>query len=140
MALLRDFEVPGTGLVAPNAYHVINNVKTEKRMADIELPPDESREDGLTDGGRGDEVYWKKGYIGYISVLVYVSKEARDNGNQAIGHFGEFPTEGAPNGLFTDGTAFQLMFRIDPDSSDSILTQAYNHLLSTDYYSGSEQV
>ena len=34
MALIRDYELPGTGLVVPNAYHVVTNVKVEKRTAD----------------------------------------------------------------------------------------------------------
>ena len=64
MALLRDFEIPGTGVVVDNAYHLITNVRTEKRLQDIALPPDSSTEDGLTAGDHGPEVYWKAGYIG----------------------------------------------------------------------------
>ena len=30
MALVREYEVPSTGLVAPNAYHVIKKITTEK--------------------------------------------------------------------------------------------------------------
>jgi hypothetical protein len=37
MALLRDYELPGTGLIASNAYHVVTNVKVEKRMADFNV-------------------------------------------------------------------------------------------------------
>jgi len=140
MALLRDFEIPGTGVVVDNAYHLITNVKTEKRLQDIAPPPDSSREDGLTDGDRGPEVYWRAGYIGWISILVYASQEARQNGKQAIGAFGNSPTEVGVNGLYTDGTSFDIKFMIDPDSSDSILTQAYNHLKSTDYYTGATEV
>ena len=47
MALLRDFEIPGTGVVVDNAYHLVTNVRTEKRLQDITPPPDSSREDGL---------------------------------------------------------------------------------------------
>lgn len=140
MALVKDFEIPGTGVVVDNAYHVIVNVRTEKRLQDIPLPPDASREDGLTAGDRGPEVYWKAGYIGWIAVLVYASEEARQDGKQAIGAFGASPTEVGINGLYTDGTAFDIKFMIDPDSSDSILTQAYNHLKSTEYYSGAQEV
>ena len=35
MALVREYEVPSTGLVAPNAYHVIKKVTTEKRLHDV---------------------------------------------------------------------------------------------------------
>jgi len=140
MALVKDFEIPGTGVTVDNAYHVIVNVKTEKRLQDIPLPPDPSRENGLTDVDRGSEVYWKAGYIGWISILVYASEEARQSGKQAIGAFGASPTEVGVNGLYTDGTAFDIKFMIDPDSSDSILTQAYNHLKSTEYYYGAQEV
>jgi len=140
MALVKDFEIPGTGVTVDNAYHVIVNVKTEKRLQDIPPPPDPSREDGLTAGDRGPEVYWKAGYIGWISILVYASEEARQSGKQAIGAFGSSPTEVGVSGLYTDGTAFDIKFMIDPDSSDSILTQAYNHLKSTEYYSGAQEV
>ena len=140
MALLRDFEIPGTGVVVDNAYHLITNVKTEKRLHDITPPPDSSTEDGLTVGDRGPEVYWKAGYIGWISILVYASQEARQNGKQAIGAFGNSPTEVGVNGLYTDGTTFDIKFMIDPNNSDSILTQAYNHLKSTEYYSESTEV
>jgi hypothetical protein len=140
MALVRDFEIPGTGVTVDDAYHVIVNVKTEKRLQDIPPPPDSSREDGLTAGDRGPEVYWKAGYIGWISILVYASQEARTDGKKAIGAFGATPTEVGVNGLYTDGTAFDIKFMIDPDSPDSILTQAYNHLKSTEYYSEAQEV
>ena len=48
MALIRDYELPGTGLVIPNTYHVVTNVKVEKRIADFKPPVDNSRPDGLT--------------------------------------------------------------------------------------------
>lgn len=138
MALLRDFEIPGTGVVVDNAYHLITNVRTEKRLQDIPIPPDSSTEDGLTAGDRGPEVYWRAGYVGSIDVSVYSSQEARSNGKKPIGGFGDSPAE--VNGLYTDGSAFDIKFMIDPDSSDSILTQAYNHLKSTDYYTGATEV
>ena len=140
MALLQDFEIPGTGLVAPNAYHIIKSVKTDKRLAEILPPPDESTVSGLTEGDRGDEVYWRQGYVASISILVYVSKEARDNGAQAIGAFGDSPAEVEVNGLFVDSKSFQVQFMVDTESSDSLLTQAYNHLKSTEYYSGATEV
>ena len=31
MALVRDFEIPGTGVTVDDAYHVIVNVTTEKK-------------------------------------------------------------------------------------------------------------
>ena len=67
MALVREYEVPSTGLVAPNAYHVIKKITTEKRLHDVPAPPDPSRTDGVTPTQQGHEVYWKKGYVGRIS-------------------------------------------------------------------------
>ena len=31
MALIKDYELPGTGVTVPNAYHVVTNVKRRKR-------------------------------------------------------------------------------------------------------------
>jgi len=33
MALIKDYELPGTGLVVSNAYHVVTDVNIKKRMA-----------------------------------------------------------------------------------------------------------
>ena len=45
-----------------------------------------------------------------------------------------------PEGLQTEGETYEIKFFIDSNSSDSILTQAYNHLKSTEYYSGAQEV
>ena len=138
MALIRDFEVPGTGLTASNAYHVISDVKTSKRMHDITPPADSSREDGLTGGDLGDEINWKKGYIGHITIQIFSSKAARDEGMQAIGGFSESPTDSdtAASLEFNDG----IKFMIDPASDQSILAQAYAHLKGLPYYNGATEV
>lgn len=143
MALVRDFEIPGTGVTVDNAYHVIVNVTTEKRLQDIPPPPDSSSKSGFTDGDRGDPVYWKSGYIGRISLEIYASKEARDEGKTPIGAIGLNPTDVVHPDIktvATPGKDFKVLFLIDPDSSDSILTQAYKHLLSTDYYKDAVEV
>jgi len=140
MALLRDFEIPGTGVVVDNAYHLVTNVRTEKRLQDVDLPPDSSREDGLTVGDRGPEVYWRAGYVGSIEVTVFASAEARSNSRKFVGKFGDTVHEQIPDGIVTEGESYEIKFMIDPDSSDSILTQAYNHLKSTEYYSGATEV
>jgi hypothetical protein len=75
MALVRDFEVPGTGLVVTNAYHVIVKVNTEKRLNDIPAPPDPTRPDGITAGDRGHEVYWRAGYVGRIAIEIFLLKK-----------------------------------------------------------------
>ena len=139
MALLKDFEVPGTGVVVPNAYHVIVKVNTEKRLNDIPPPPDSSREDGLT-ADRGHEIYWKAGYIGRIAIEIYASRQARDEGKVAIGAIAINPTDVQINGsLSTDIKQFDLNFFIDPTSQLSIIDQAYNHLLTLEYYQGATQ-
>lgn len=140
MALLRDFEIPGTGVVVDNAYHLVTNVRTEKRLQDVTPPPDSSREDGLTDMDMGPEVYWRAGYVGSIEVTVFASAEARSNGKNHVGKFGDTVHEDIPDGIITPGEPYEIKFFIDPDSSDSILTQAYNHLKSTEYYSGAQEV
>jgi hypothetical protein len=144
MALVRDFEIPNTGVVVSNAYHLIVNVTTEKRLQDISAPPDSNHPTGLTGGGDlGDPVYWKAGYVGRITLEVYASKEARDEGKTPIGAIGVTPTDVMHPDLktiFTPGKDFKVMFFIDPESSDSIITQAYNHLKTTEYYKDAEEV
>lgn len=144
MALIRDWEIPETGVVVEDAYHVIINVTTEKRLADIPPPPDQSRPDQLSDRDEEDEstwIYWKSGYIGRISLEIYASKEARDSGKKPIGVIGANPIEaGVDSQWATKGKDWRIEFFIDPDSSDSILTQAYNHLLTTDFYKDATEV
>lgn len=144
MALIRDWEIPETGVVVEDAYHVIINVTTEKRLADIAPPPDHSRPEQLTARDDEDEaqwVYWKSGYIGRISLEVYSSKDARDSGKKPIGVIGANPIEaGVDSQWATKGKDWRIEFFINPDSSDSILTQAYNHLLTTEFYSSATEV
>lgn len=144
MALIRDFEIPGTGVTVNDAYHVIVNLSTEKRLQDVPSPPDRNHPTGFTDGGQsGDPVYWKAGYVGRITLEVYASKEARDSGKNPIGAVGVNPTDVMHSELktvCTPGKDFQVLFFIDPDSSDNLITQAYNHLKSTEYYSQAIEV
>ena len=136
MALLRDYEIPGTGLIVPNAYHVVANVKVEKRMQDMTPPPDASREDGLTDGDRGPEVYWKAGYVACVTITIWASQQAREDGKDPIGFAGISPTETSFDGnVGTKGVDHLCMFMIDSTSTDSYTQQAYTHLLQcTDFY------
>jgi hypothetical protein len=143
MALSRNFEIPGTGVTVDDAYHVIVNVTTEKRLQDVPPPPDSSTKSGLTENEKGDPVYWKKGYTGRITLEVYASKDARDNGKNPIGAIGVNPTDVVHPDLktiCTPGKDFKVIFFIDTDSSDSILTQAYNHLKTTDYYKNAVEI
>jgi len=141
MALIRDFEIPGSGLVAKDAYHIIVNVATEKRLQDILPPPDPTQPSGLSIRDDEDEsqfVYWKSGYVGRIAIEVYASKTARSDGKKPIGALAMSPTDVSVDCQFaTPGKDFKVLFFIDPDSPDSILTQAYNHLKTTEYYKDS---
>tara|TARA_B100002052_G_scaffold282488_1_gene292541 strand:- start:480 stop:902 length:423 start_codon:yes stop_codon:yes gene_type:complete len=134
MALIREFTIPNTGLTVPDAYHLINEIRQEKRLEDIPLPKDSSRADGVTaDGGRAD-VDYKKGYIGHIALDVYTSKEARDEGKFPIGAVSVNPTDVRFNGHITSIDPCQLRFFIDMESDLSITEQAYAHLKSGSYY------
>ena len=134
MALIRDFEIPGTGLTVPDAYHVIVKVNTEKRLNDIPPPPDSSRPDGLTENLR-EEVYWKAGYVGRIAIEIFTSKQARDEGKNPIGAIAINPTDVSVNGIVSsDIKDFDLNFFIDPTSQLSIVDQAYEHLKGLEYY------
>lgn len=138
MALIRDFDIPKTGVTVENAYHVVGGVKTTKRLQDIKPPADSSREDGLTAGDLGAEVNWKAGYIGNITILVYASKQARDEGKEAIGGFSESPTDADTTALLEHDDGIKFM--IDPASDQSILAQAYAHLKTLPYYADAEEV
>jgi len=144
MALMRDFELPGTGYVVPNAYHVIVNVTAEKRLTDSMPPVDKSSPSGYTPRDDSDEskwTYWKAGYIAKIAIEVFDSRESRDLGKKSLGGFGTSPTAGSSDvDLATPGKDFKIDFFVDPNSSDSILTQAYNHLKTTEYYKNAVEV
>ena len=134
MALIREFTIPNTGLTIPDAYHLINQIRQEKRLQDIPLPKDSSREDGVTaDGGRAD-IDYKKGYIGHISLDVYTSKQAREEGQFPIGAVSANPTDVRFNGHATEVDPHELMFFINMLSNVSVTQQAYEHLKSGSYY------
>jgi hypothetical protein len=67
-------------------------------------------------------------YVGKINLNVYSSKEHKESGKGALGS--------AP----LLGEDLPLIFDIDNESSDNVLTQAYNHLKSTKYYTDAEEV
>jgi hypothetical protein len=143
MALIKDYELPGTGLVAPNSYHVVTNVKVEKRIADIKPPVDNSRPDGLTpmDRSEGTEVYWKSGYIAEISVTIWKDRDARDTDSIPIGFIGKNPSDNKHGvTVGTAGMDHKCVFLLEVPSELDHMAQAYRHLLTTDYYSGSLEV
>ncbi len=138
MALIQSYEVPGTGLSAPDAYFVVTDVKVQKRMQDIPLPPDNSTPTGLTNNGVRDddmEVHWQAGYIAECFVTIWASKAAREAHNKPIGFAGVNATEvEAELNIGTRGLDHRCKFFIDMDSADSHIVQAYTHLKSLDYF------
>jgi hypothetical protein len=143
MALIRDYELPGTGLVVPNAYHVVTNVKIEKKVADAPAPIDPTRPDGLTMGFRDEStaVYWKAGYTAEIAVTVWKDKTARDNDANPIGFIGRNPSDNKHGvSIGTEGMDHRSVFFLEVPSELNHLEQAYRHLLTTPYYSGSVEI
>lgn len=136
MAFIRDYELEGSGAVIPNAYHVVTGVNVKKRNEDIPTPVDMSRPDGRTPRDPDDpEVHWKKGYIAYATVTIWGSKQARIDGLNPIGYMGVEPTETEYAGnIGTKGMDGKCVFFLDMASSDSYITQAYQHLRALPYY------
>jgi hypothetical protein len=143
MALLRDYELPGTGLIVENAYHVVTDIKVAKRISDVLPPVDNSRPEGYTDMNRseGTEVYWKAGYTAQIAVTIWKDKAARNADAKPIGFIGDNPADNKYGvSIGTAGMDHKCVFFIDQSSSLDHMAQAYQHLLTTDYYSGSQQI
>lgn len=138
MALIRDYELKGTGVIVPNAYHVITQVNVEKRTKDIEGPLDTSRPDLRTAGHQqpGKEIRWKAGYIGQIAITVWKDAEARSSGATPIGFIGTNPTDNKYYAINASDADFCLFF-VDINSTKNHIEQAYDHLQTTPYYSGS---
>lgn len=125
MALVKSYELKN-GLECANAYHIIHEVKTWKRVVDDSDP------DGIRPENSPDHA-WKAGYYGRVSVVVYASKEAREAGKQPIAAYAQYPTE-VPGGNFQGEINVtqveDLNFTIDMSSGKSIVEQGYDHLLT----------
>ena len=141
MALLKNYSLGNTGVDVENAYHVVYNVFTERRLHDFIQPRMPGNKNNLPD------IKWKAGHIGRIAILVYASKEDRDNGNRPIGAIVKYPTDAADrvtgivdNNLYSITPPCELEFFIDSNTSDSVLTQAYNYLKTIPYFSGSIEI
>ena len=138
MALIQPYEIPGTGLSAPNAYFVVTDVKVHKRMHDLKTPVDTSDPTGYTNGGNweeGTEVHWKKGYVGNIYLTIWASKEARENDQKPIGMAGVGAAEvEADLHIGTEGLDHRCVMFIDVNSPDNYVTQAYAYLKTLDYF------
>jgi hypothetical protein len=143
MAIVRDYEIPGTGIIINDAYHVITDVKVEKRVHDFAPPPDKSRPDGLTavDRPPGSEVYWKAGYIGEISITVWKDEQARSNNMKPIGFIGMGGANNKDNATIgTPGMDHRCKFFIDVASEKNYIEQAYDYVMTLDYYSNCSRV
>ena len=141
MAIQKNYIIGNTGLEVENAYHVIYNVYTERRLKNLMQPKMPNGSISLPD------IRWKAGYIGRIAILVYNSKEDRDNRLKPIGAIVKYSSDAAgrtsgavdPN-LYQITPPCELEFFIDETSSDSVLTQAYNYLNTIPYFSGSLEI
>ena len=133
MALQRNYNIPNTSLIINDAYHIISDIDVQKRNVD-DMGPVTS--DGMPNTNldrTSDPVYWKSGYTCRVKVDVYLSKEARDTAKKPIATLGarDIKLEAT---LATQGMDERIVFYSDTDNAENILTQAYNHLKSTDYY------
>jgi hypothetical protein len=135
MALIRDYELPGTGVTITNAYHVVTSVDVFKRIVDVQPPVDSASPTGFTQGVNEPEVHWKAGYVGKITVTVWKDAGARANNAAPIGYLGVYPTDNKYQAsIGTDGLDHICKFMLDINSPDNDITQAYTHLKTTDYY------
>lgn len=137
MALQRNYNIPNTSLIISDAYHIISDIDVQKRNVDDMGPVSGtvagSNQINFELDRTSDSVYWKSGYTCRVKVDVYVSKEARDTAKKPIATLGVRDIKLEEN-LATQGMDERIVFYSDTDNTDNILTQAYNHLKSTDYY------
>lgn len=119
MALIKEYQIKETGLVVDNAYHVIKNIQVEKRYSDIHLPVDSSRENGFTDVPEREDIFFKQGYVATIEIDVYLNENCRNTGKRSLGSLGDLR---------------EYRFMFDPESSETLLSQAYSYLKTTEYY------
>jgi len=133
MALIRDFTIPGTSIVVPDAYHVVVRVIAEKRMADVPPPPGTDPETVALERAEGTEPYWKAGTHARVVVHVFESEEARLNGANPIGVLGQYPTDAGEHGaVFTSQLGPEMRFTMDVERP--ALAQAYETLKASAYY------
>lgn len=136
MALQKNYNIPNTSLIINGAYHIVGDIDVQKRNID-DIGPVVSHNEINTNLDRtSDPVYWKSGYTCRVMVDVYASKEARDTSKNPIATLGRHDIKLEGN-LATNGMDEKIVFYSDTDNTENILTQAYLHLKSTDYYSSS---
>jgi hypothetical protein len=133
MALQRNYNIPNTSLIISGAYHIVGDIDIQKRNIDDIGPITSYGEIDTNLDRTSDPVYWKSGYTCKVMIDVYASKQARDNGKNPIATLGRYDIKLEEN-LATKGMDEKIMFYSDTNDTQNILTQAYNHLKSTDYY------
>ena len=133
MALQRNYNIPNTSLIISGAYHIVSDIDVQKRNIDDMGPVTGSNQTNFELDRASEPVYWKSGYTCRVIVNVYASKEARDNSKKPIATLGRYAIKLEEN-LATKGMDEKIMFYSDTNDTENILTQAYNHLKSTDYY------
>jgi hypothetical protein len=133
MALQRNYNIPHTSLIINDAYHIVSDIDVQKRNVDDMGPVKGNGEFDTNLDRTSEPVYWKSGYTCRVKVDVYASKEARDTAKKPIATLGVRDIKLEEN-LATNGMDEKIMFYSDTNDTENILTQAYNHLKSTDYY------
>lgn len=117
MALINKYEITESGFTVENAYHVISDVQVDKKFNYIvEADPDSNQN--------------KSGYRATIYIQVFANKDARDQNKKPIGYINDAMPE----------IKFSLKFMYDPESSDSVIMQAYNYLKTINYYKDAQEV
>lgn len=96
MALKKEYNLYNTGINLPEAYHLIRRVEVFK-----------------TDSG----------YVSTLSLAIYSSKEARDQGKEPV----------IENNIQMNN----YLFEYDLTKNENILEQAYEYLKNTPEYVGS---
>lgn len=123
MALIREFEITGTGLVVPNAYHIITQLDVEKRMTDRAFPQPTGR---VYQGNPDLDVQWTAGYYGRMTICVWKDLASRTANKTMLG-------------VINAEYKVPAVFKLDPTSTDSYLTQAYSFLKTVEYYANATE-
>jgi len=109
MALVRNYKI-GDDYEIENAYHVIDSVslvKTIKKISEVSQETDSE-------------------YIASIFIHVFPSKDLRNNGSKPIAFINGAMHE------YEDILKFKFNYNIS--DTENLVSQAYNHLKTTEYY------
>lgn len=82
------------------------------------------------------------GYYARLVVQGWTTKASRDAGNNARFIQSVYPTDfTSPDNTYYEYTdSYDYRMEFDMDSSDNLITQAYNHILTLDIFDGATQV